>query len=192
MAKPISCRDLKTSRAHLRPLALEDAGAMYEIYRDPETMRYWSSPPVTDVDGALKLVQADLDWVEEGNAIVWAIAEPSSNKALGKFVLFQFSQENRRAEVGYVLNREHWGNGLMTEIMARVIDYAFDELGLHRLEADTDTENAGSIALLEKMGFVHEGMFRQRWRVYGQWQDSAMLGLLKPDWKNSGLSAGST
>lgn len=188
MGQPIPSRDLKTDRTRLRSLSLEDSEAMYEIYSDPETMKYWSNQPVNDIEGARKLVQADLDWVDQGSAIVWAIADPASNKVLGKCVMFQFSMENQRAELGYVLNRELWGNGLMTEILVRVIDYAFDELDLHRLEADADTLNAGSLALLEKLGFQHEGMFRQRWKVYGEWQDSAMLGLLKPDWEVTGLS----
>ncbi|HSM68108.1 MAG TPA: GNAT family protein, partial [Xanthomonadales bacterium] len=62
------------------------------------------------------------------------------------------------------------------------IDHAFNGMGLHRLEADTDPANTGSLRLLERLGFQREGLFRQRWRVYGQWQDSVMLGLLKPDW----------
>lgn len=188
MAQALPTRILETARTLLRPLRLEDSEAMYEIYSDPETMEYWSSQPVKSIEGARKLVQADVDWVKQGSAVLWAIAEPSSNKALGKCVLFQFSKENQRAELGYVLNRERWGIGLMTEVMTKVIDFAFDELGLHRLEADTDTLNAGSLALLGKLGFQQEGVFRQRWKVYGEWQDSAMLGLLKPDWEASGLS----
>ena len=188
MAQALPTRILETARTLLRPLRLEDSEAMYEIYSDPETMEYWSSQPVKSIEGARKLVQADVDWVKQGSAVLWAIAEPSSNKALGKCVLFQFSKENQRAELGYVLTRERWGIGLMTEVMTKVIDFAFDELGLHRLEADTDTLNAGSLALLGKLGFQQEGVFRQRWKVYGEWQDSAMLGLLKPDWEASGLS----
>lgn len=188
MAQALPTRILETARTLLRPLRPEDSEAMYEIYSDPETMEYWSSQPVKSIEGARKLVQADVDWVKQGSAVLWAIAEPSSNKALGKCVLFQFSKENQRAELGYVLTRERWGIGLMTEVMTKVIDFAFDELGLHRLEADTDTLNAGSLALLGKLGFQQEGVFRQRWKVYGEWQDSAMLGLLKPDWEASGLS----
>jgi RimJ/RimL family protein N-acetyltransferase len=183
MSDPIPSRIIDTKRTRLRPLRIEDSAAMFELYADPEAMKYWSNQPVSDLAGAEKLVQDDIDWVAGGNAVLWAITEHGSDKALGKCVLFQFSKENGRAEIGYALNRSHWGQGLMTEIASAVIDYAFNELDLHRIEADSDTENEGSIGLLEKLGFQHEGMFRQRWRVYGEWQDSAMLGLLKPDWE---------
>ena len=189
MKSPIPSKIIETKRTRLRPFTINDSEAMYELYCDPETMKYWSNQPVTDLAGAEKLVQADLEWVENGEAVLWAITAPPSDKALGKCVLFQFSRENRRAEVGFALNRSHWGQGLMTEVVSSMIDFAFDELDLHRLEADSDTENAGSLTLLEKLGFQHEGMFRQRWRVYGEWQDSAMLGLLKPDWQARKLSA---
>jgi RimJ/RimL family protein N-acetyltransferase len=72
----------------------------------------------------------------------------------------------------------------MTEALAAMIDYAFSGLGLHRLEADTDSNNTASLALLEKLGFQREGFFRERWYVNGQRQDSVMLGLLEQDWVN--------
>ena len=69
----------------------------------------------------------------------------------------------------------------------QVLDYAFNVLELHRLEADTDPENAASLALLEKFGFRREGLFRERWYINGKWLDSVMLGLLKQDHQNRTL-----
>ena len=66
----------------------------------------------------------------------------------------------------------------LQQALEAVIAFAFDTLKLHRIEADTDTENAGSLALLEKLGFKREGLFRERWFVYDRWDDSVMLGLL--------------
>ena len=95
-----------------------------------------------------------------------------------------YSAQNKRAEVGYILNRVQWRKGLMSEAAIAIIGFAFGTMGLHRLEADTDVDNIGSLALLYKLGFAREGLFRERWWVYGKWQDSVMLGLLKSDWKN--------
>jgi RimJ/RimL family protein N-acetyltransferase len=153
-------------------------------------MKHWSNQPVADLAGAEKLVQEDIDWVLKGDAMVWSITKPPSDKALGKFIFFQFSHENRRAEVGYVLNRDHWRQGLMTEVLTRMLEFAFEDLDLHRLEADIDNDNHASLRLLQKLGFIREGLFRQRWCVYGEWTDSVMLGLLKTDWSKSGISTG--
>ncbi|MFC1797449.1 GNAT family N-acetyltransferase [Pseudomonadota bacterium] len=60
------------------------------------------------------------------------MALPDSNRLIGKFVLFQFSEQNRRAEVGYILNRRHWGQGYMSEVMSCVLDYAFDVINPQR------------------------------------------------------------
>ena len=70
----------------------------------------------------------------------------------------------------------------MYQALEAVIDFAFNTLELHRIEADVDTENASSLGLLEKLGFRREGLFRERWFVYDEWQDSVMLGLLKQEW----------
>ena len=177
-----STRELHTASLLLRPLQLEDSVAMFDIYADPETMKYWSSEPVSNYADAQKLVREDVDSMDEGNSITLAITLQTTGQVIGKCILFRHSKSNRRAEVGFVLNRKFWRRGLAFEAVAALIHLAFEDLGLHRLEADTDTANAASLHLLEKLGFRREGLFRERWYVYGQWQDSVMLGLLKTDW----------
>ena len=75
-------------------------------------------------------------------------------------------------------NNENNGTGSIKQAVEAVIEFAFNTLKLHRIEADTDTENAASLALLEKLGFKREGLFRERWLVYDKWDDSVMLALL--------------
>jgi RimJ/RimL family protein N-acetyltransferase len=175
--------DLRTARLRLRPLNIADSEAYFDIFSDAETLQYWSGEPISERDEAETLVRQDIEFSNEGKCVVWAVALPDSNRLIGKFILFQFSEQNRRAEVGYILDRRQWGQGYMSEAMACVLDYAFNELNLHRLEADTDPENVASLALLEKFGFKREGLFRHRWYVYGKWLDSIMLGLLKKDYR---------
>ena len=176
-------RDLRTESLLLRAMVIEDTAAMYEIYSDEETMRYWACAPLEDLAAAEKFVREDIDWAERGEAINWTITVGDTDRAIGKCILLRYSESNRRAEVGYILHRDFWRKGLMFEAMSAVVDFAFNELGLHRLEADTDPCNAGSLGLLEKLGFQREGLFRDRWQVAGEWQVSIMLGLLSTDWK---------
>jgi len=173
---------LETTNLCLRPIGAQDCQAFFDIFSDAETLRYWSDSPISEYSEAEALLKKELDWSSSGKCINWGIALPGVNTLIGKFTLFQYSEQNRHAEVGYVLDRRYWGRGLMTEVMACVLDYAFDELRLHRLEADTDPDNVASLALLEKFGFQREGFFRERWYIREKWLHSVMLGLLRQDY----------
>ena len=174
-------RILKTDDLQLRPSNPTDAEGMLAMLSDRESMRYWSDQPISDLDAAIEVLDQDLESDAQGNSMCWAITFNGQDKMIGKCILFQFSRENR-AEIGYILNRKYWRQGLTYQALGAVIDFAFNTLKLHRIEADVDTENLASIGLLEKLGFKREGLFRERWRVYDEWQDSLMLGLLKQDW----------
>jgi RimJ/RimL family protein N-acetyltransferase len=174
--------DFETPRLKLRPLSRADAKDMYEIYSDQETMRYWSNQPVPDISAARALIDADIRLAAAGNAAFWAVQLKDSAKVIGKCTLMDYSEQNQRAEIGYILNRRYWRMGYMIEAVTGLIEHAFNILDLHRIEADTDDNNAASLAMLEKLGFQKEGFFRERWRVYNRWQNSIMLGLLRSDW----------
>ena len=180
----LSARDL-----YLRPSNTTDAESMFAMLSDPQSMKYWSDQPIKDLDAAVEVLNKDLESDAQGNSMCWAVCLNGQDKMIGKCILFQFSQQNHRAEIGYILNREYWRKGLMYQALEAVIDFAFNTLKLHRIEADVDMENAGSLGLLEKLGFRREGLFRERWFVYNEWQDSVMLGLLKQDWLSKKPSA---
>ena len=171
-------RVLNTRDLHLRPSTMADAEGMFAMLSDPQSMKYWCDRPISDIEDALKALRKDLESDAQGNSLCWAVTLKGQDEMIGKCILFQFSQDNHRAEIGYILNRNYWRQGLMQQALEAVIDFAFNTLSLHRIEADVDTENAGSLGLLEKLGFKREGLFRERWFVYDEWQDSVMLGLI--------------
>ena len=181
-ALPDRAPQIATSRLRLRPIGLDDCEAFLAIHSDAETLAYWSGELISTLDEARVLVERELDHAKSGNCLNWGIALPESDTLIGKFALFAFHAQNRRAEVGYILNRAYWGKGLMSEVLETGLEYAFDTLNLHRIEADTDPDNTASLALLEKNGFKREGFFRDRWFIEGEWKDSVMLALLRPDY----------
>ena len=175
-------RILDTRDLRLRPSNPIDAAGMFAMLSDTESMKYWSDKPIEDLNAAVEVLNKDLESDAQGNSMCWAITFNGQDKMIGKCILFKFDIANQRAEIGYILNRQYWRQGLMCQALEAVIDFAFNTLELHRIEADVDTENAGSIGILEKLGFRREGLFRERWFVYDEWQDSVMLGLLKQEW----------
>jgi len=176
-------RELNTKDLHLRPSTMDDAEGMFAMLSDPESMKYWCAQPISDMDDALKTLREDVESDAQGNSLCWTVTLKGQDEMIGKCILFQFSQKNHRAEIGYIMNRNYWRQGLMQQALETVIDFAFSTLKLHRIEADVDTENTNSLGLLEKLGFEREGLFRERWFVYDEWQDSVMLGLIKQDWR---------
>ncbi|MGF6919962.1 RimJ/RimL family protein N-acetyltransferase [Paraburkholderia sp. 40] len=91
------------------------------------------------------------------------------------------AEQCRRAEIGFSLKRKHWGNGFMREAASAIIEHGFGTLNLHRIEADIDPRNSASARLLERLGFIREGLLRDRWIVGDEVSDSALYGLLERD-----------
>lgn len=173
---------LRAERVDLRELRDADAGDLFAIFSDAEVMRYWSSLPMTDVSMARSLVGHIHDYFWERSLFQWGIAT-RDDRVIGTCTLFHLDADHRRAEVGFALRRDRWGQGLMTEALRTMIDFAFGTLDLHRLEADADPRNVRSLAVLERQGFRREGHLRERYHVGGERQDAVFLGLLRAERK---------
>ncbi len=173
---------LDTARLTLREPAPGDADVLFSFYSDPETMRYWNTPPMEHPDEARTLIERARQSAAEDTAYRWALAPRAGGPIVGMCGLSSLSFPHRRAEIGYMLGRAHWGRGYMREALEVVLAHGFDTLDLHRLEAELDPRNGASERLLERLGFVREGLLRERWRVEGEVSDSLWMGLLRPDW----------
>jgi len=174
---------LETERLRLRWITPGDVEAMWTLYSDPVVSRYLSRPAFRERIQAEKLVANALAGYADGSSVNFACELRASGEVVGNCMLFRFHDESRRAEVGYSLARAYWGRGYMHESLGALIDYSFGALGLNRLEADIDPRNASSAKSLERLGFVKEGVLRERWVVAGETSDTAYYGLLARDWR---------
>lgn len=167
-------------RVRLRALEPEDVDALFAVFGDPEVMRYGSRPALADRAAAAAYLAGIHEGFADRSLFQWGIERRADGAVIGTVTLFSLSAQNRRAELGYMLGRAHWGQGLAREAVDAVIDHAFapDGLGLARLEADIDPRNAASAKLLERLGFRLEGTLRDRWIVNGEVSDSGLYGLL--------------
>jgi RimJ/RimL family protein N-acetyltransferase len=174
---------LTTARLVLREVADRDVEPVFEMESDPVAMRYWSRPPMRDLSEAREAVEHVKGYFAAREALRWSVCDAKEDRMLGHISLFDFSEQNRRAEIGYGLAHRHWGQGFMNEALTAVVDYAFGPLGLRRLEADTDPRNLASLRTLERLGFTREGLLRERWQVGDEISDSVLWGLLAHEWQ---------
>jgi RimJ/RimL family protein N-acetyltransferase len=172
---------LETARLWLRPVAPQDAEALFGIFSDRVVMQYWSTPPWTRREQADAMIETEAAGLAAGTSVRLAVVRRDDEVVVGTCSLFSLEEESRRAEIGYAFAASSWGHGYAQEAGRAVIGFAFDALGLNRLEADIDPRNAASARVLERLGFRREGLLRERWIVAGEVSDSALYGLLRRD-----------
>lgn len=117
-----------------------------------------------------------------GTTLQFVIIEKESDQVIGSCLLFRYEEDSARAELGYVMGRAQWQKGFTHEALSALIDYAFGECFLRRLEAEVNPDNVASNRLLLKLGFTHEGLLRQRWVAKGAINDTNIYGLLRDEW----------
>ena len=144
---------LKTERLLLRQLTLEDVIDLSSLRSDPLVNKYLGRPDLCTVEEAVVFVEKINQGYEAGKNYYWAICELNDADFYGTICLWNFSQDGRRAEIGYELNRQSQGRGYMNEALRHVIDYSRSVLKLNELEAYTHRENAPSLTLLKRFGF---------------------------------------
>ena len=179
---PFDIVTIPTRRLTLRFLTDLDTHALFEIFSHPEVMRFWSSPPLTDLAQVQQMLAGFYEDYSTRNALHLGIERHADNVLMGICTFFHFHVVSRRAELGYALGRPFWGSGYMHEALEAFITYAFETLGLNRLEADIDPRNLASAKTLERLGFQKEGLLRERWIVSGEVSDTGLYGLLRRDW----------
>jgi [ribosomal protein S5]-alanine N-acetyltransferase len=172
---------LAGERVLLRGVRAGDFEDFYAIHSDRSVQRYWSFPAWTQRDQATAYFASALAGRDPAVRLCWAIARRDDDRLLGVATLFAIDRPQGRAEVGYALASAHWGQGYAREALRLVLAHAFDALGLRRIEADIDPRNAASCRVAERLGFVREGMLRERWVVAGETCDTALYGLLARD-----------
>ncbi len=176
--------ELRTPRLRLRFIDTGDVPAAFAIFSDPVVMRYWATPPWTTLEQAQDNVASSLRDYQSGSALRLGITLAAHATLIGTCTLFRLDRGNRRAEIGYALARAHWGHGYMHEALQAFLAYALATFDIHRVEADIDPRNAASARTLERQGFQHEGLLRERWIIGGEVCDTAFYGLLARDFKH--------
>jgi ribosomal-protein-alanine N-acetyltransferase len=170
---------LKTPRLLLRQVASNDAEAILALRSNDEVMKYIPRPYLKTKEDALELIAMFDDKIENGIGINWGIYlldEPE--KLLGIIGHYRIKPEHYRAETGYMIFPEYKGKGIVSEALKKVIEYGFNEMKLHSIEAILDPENKGSEKVLLKNGFVKEAHLIENEFYEGRFLDTMIYSIL--------------
>ena len=172
---------LETPRLILRKFKLDDAEALFKIRSDKRVLKYMDTHPhysIADSDAMIRKITGSFN---ERSGLNWVIEEKATGKMIGYVCYHRLMRECSRAEIGYTLNPDKWGNGLASEAVKRLLEFGFGEMNLHSIEANVNPGNSASIKLLEKIGFKKEAYFRENYLFDGKFYDSAIYCLIKSD-----------
>lgn len=155
--------EIATTHLLLRRTRVTDAAAVFHGYaQDAEVTRYMVWRPHQRIEDSVAWLQRCDDQWRQGVEYTWAITTPESETLRG---VISARPAGHRVEIGYVLARRYWGQGIMTEAARGVVAVALDFPWIHRVWATCDVENLASARVLEKAGMTFEGILR-RWLVH--------------------------
>ncbi|MBX9807503.1 MAG: GNAT family N-acetyltransferase [Flavobacteriaceae bacterium] len=153
--------NLETDRLHLRRVVNEDVNEIFTLRSDMETMKYIPRPLVNSVEDALAHIAMIDEKIENNQGINWAITLKNNPKLIGIIGHYRIKPEHFRAEIGYMLLPEYHGRGIITEAIKETVNYGFEIMKLHSIEAIIDPENIASEKVLKKSGFVKEAHIKE-------------------------------
>lgn len=174
---------LETERLILRKLTKKDAGDVYEYSSNPNVPRYLTWSVHESYGYTKKYLKFLVSKYKTGEYLDWGIVLKSSGKLIGTCGFTSIETAHARGEIGYVLNEAYWNKGYVTEAVERVLEYAFRDLELNRIEARVMEGNAASISLLNKCGMAFEGTFKEELFVKGEFRNVMHFAICRKDYQ---------
>lgn len=151
---------------------------LLELYSHPEVIRYIDMPPLQSLKDAQKYLINATEYFNLQQKVIWAVCSKEQNNLLGVIRLYGINKEHHYANIGFELNRNYWGKGIISESLTTVLNFLFSQVQFNRIEAQTFVGNQRSIKLLERLGFVNEGRLHQNFLINNHYEDSYMYAKL--------------
>ncbi len=184
MSKTLFPVELETERLVLREFRKDDWKVVHEYAVDPEVVRYMPWGPNDERDTKDFIARALASQLEDPRTkFEFAITVAATDRLIGGTGIRISRPESLGADMGYCLRRDVWSDGYATEAARAVVAFGFERLGLHRIFATCDIENAASARVLGKAGMRREAHFREDEWVRGQWRSSYLYAILVQEWK---------
>jgi RimJ/RimL family protein N-acetyltransferase len=172
---------LTGSLVSLRELRASDAPALFAALSSDQVAKFISPPPAT-VEGFGRFISWAIRQRQSGQYVCFAVVPHGSDTAVGIFQVRSLEPAFGTAEWGFALARECWGTGIFVDGAKLVVDFTFDVIGVHRLEARAALKNGRGNGALRKLGAVQEGVLRRSFLRNGEYLDQALWTILQDEW----------
>ncbi len=182
---------LETDRIILRNLNEKDADKVFEFNSSLEMLKYVPRDPYIKIEEGIEKTKSFIKGFEDKNAIWWAFVlktEKSLDKLIGYGGLFDINIEVNKAELGYGLLKEYWGQGIISEVVKKIVNFGICEMDLHKVYAYIEPANIPSIKIVERLEFKKEGMLIDDVFARNKYFDMSVYALLNEE--NSSLLLG--
>jgi ribosomal-protein-alanine N-acetyltransferase len=175
---------LSGSMVALRELRLSDAPSLLAMLATEEVARFISPPPTT-VEGFERFIAWTHRERAAGNYVCFGVVPHGMDSAIGIFQVRQQEPGFVTAEWGFAIGSGFWGTGVFVDAAKLTVEFAFDEVGVHRLEARAAIVNGRGNGALRKIGAVQEGVLRNSFFRNGEYHDQALWAILDQDWRRA-------
>ena len=182
---------LTGTQATLRELRTADAPSLLTMLTMDEVARFISPPPTT-VDGFERFIAWTHQERTAGRYICFAVVPTGFDTAVGIFQIRQLEPSFDTAEWGFAIGSPFWGTGLFADAARLTVDFAFDTVGVHRLEARAATANGRGNGALAKIGAVREALLRRSFLRRGEYLDQVLWSIVRDDWRREKAVWGSS
>ena len=173
---------LQTGVVTLREVLVEDAPSLFAMLTADEVARFISPPPAT-LDGFVRFIEGAQRQRLAGACACYAVVPAGSDVAVGMFQVRATESTFGTAEWGFALGSAYWGTGLFLEGAGLVLDFVFDTVGAHRVEARAAVANGRGNGALRKLGAVQEGVLRRSFFRRREYHDQLLWAILAEDWR---------
>jgi len=170
---------------NLRDLRASDAASLFSLLTTEEVSRFISPPPTT-VEGFEKFIAWAHRQRQAGQYLCFAVTVKGFDTAIGIFQVRDLNSSLDTAEWGFAIGSPFWGTGVFEEAANLVIEFAFDTLGVRRLEARAAVQNGRGHGALRKVGAVQEAVLRKSFAKNGRYLDQVLFTILERDWREAG------
>jgi RimJ/RimL family protein N-acetyltransferase len=177
-----SLATLTSQQVVLRELRLSDAASLFAMLTTEEVSRFISPPPST-VEGFERFIAWTHRQRAAGAYVCFAVTLKGFDTAVGIFQVRELERGFGTAEWGFAIGSPFWGTGVFQEGAKLAVDFAFDVLGVHRLEARAAVRNGRGSAALHKIGAVQEAVLRKSLLLNGQYLDQVLYAIVEDDWR---------